>query len=109
MALRIQLVLLSLCLVSTQAVDSQQSQSILVRKRPLGSLVESGAALAMPRDQLKEMLAKVLKNPEMQKMAKDPQMVEGLIALMHDPDKIAELTQDPDLAQSLHALVEKDP
>lgn len=91
---------LSLFLVSTL-----DAQSVLVRKRGSDSLLAAG----MPEEELKEMLAKVMQNKQMQQMTKDPRLVSGLMELMREPDKMEQLTGDADLAQSLHAMVEKDP
>jgi len=95
-------VIVSLCLASTVIADP-----VLVRKRPTDALIAD--ASGVPEDDLKQMLAKVMQNKQMQQMAKDPRLVSGLMELMRDPEKMTQITQDQDLAQSLHDLVEKDP
>jgi len=98
-------VALALLLVST--LGAEPAHRPLVRKSVKANALAEGAA-SVPEEEVKQMLAKVMQNPQMQQMAKDPQLVKGLMELMHDPDKMEQLTGDADLSQSLAALVEKD-
>lgn len=99
---------LLLAIASASNVRGTQTHLLtdkMVRKLNFGSASDGPQSAA----ELKERLSTVMKSDQVQSMMKDPQLKDGMWGLLHDPQAVGQMTNDPQLASSLQEALEKDP